>query len=107
MCGRGELGSWFHELGHVFRERPSPGPEAGRKRSGAAGEEVAKSVALEAEGDPVLAVEVAAIGAFLLKAFTEVISRMGGDSRYESSKRKLIENCGGCMDSRGSQKEDG
>ena len=106
MCGRGELGSWFHELGLGFRERPSPGPEAGRKRSGAAGEEVAKPLALEAEPDPVSAVEVAAIGAFLLKAFTEVISRMG-DSRYESSKRKLIENCGGCTNSRGSQKEDG
>ena len=62
MCGRGELRRWFHELGLGFRERSSPGPEAGRERSGAAGEEVAKSVALKVEGDPVLAVEVAAMG---------------------------------------------
>ena len=69
MCARGELGRWFHELGRWFhelglgfRERPSPGPEAGRERSGAAGEEVAKSVALEVEGYPVLTMEVAAMG---------------------------------------------
>ena len=62
MCGRGELGRWFHELGLGFRERPSPGPGTGRNSSGAAGEEVAKSVAPEAERDPVLAVEVAAMG---------------------------------------------
>ena len=44
---------------------------------------------LEAEGDPGLAVEVAAMGLFLLKAFSEIISRLGGGRRCESGERKL------------------
>ena len=42
VCGRGKLGRWFRELGLGFREQPSPGPEAGRRRTGAAGEAVAE-----------------------------------------------------------------
>ena len=44
---------------------------------------------LEAEGNPGLAVEVAAIGIFLLKAFIEITSRLGGARRCESGERKL------------------
>ena len=42
ICGRDELGRWFRELGLGFRERLSPGPEAGQKRSGAADGAVAE-----------------------------------------------------------------
>ena len=96
MCGRGELrlefrelGLGFRELGLGFRERPSPGSKAGRKRSGAAGEAVAESVSFEVENDRGLAMGVAAMGVFLLKAFIDFISRLGGARRCESGGTKL------------------
>ena len=46
-------------------------------------------MALEAERDRGLAVEVAAMGVFLLKVFIEVTSRLGGARRFESGERKL------------------
>ena len=89
MYERGELGRWFRELGLGFQERPNPGSDAERNRNGAAGEAVAEAMALEAEGDPGLAMEVAAMGVLLLTAFIEVISRLGWARRCESGERKL------------------
>ena len=84
MYKRGELRRWFRELGLGLRERPNPGSDAERKKNGAVGEAVAEAVALKAEGDPGLAVEVTAIGVLLLKVFIEVISRLGGTRRCEN-----------------------
>ena len=46
---------------------------------------------LKAEGDAGLAVEGAAMGVFFLKAFIEIISRLGGARRCERGERKLRE----------------
>ena len=89
MYERGELGRRFQELRLGFQGRTNPGSEAERKINGAAGEAVVESVASEAEGDPGLAVEIAAMGFFLLKAFIEVISRLVGARRCENGQRKL------------------
>ena len=66
-------------FGHGSRERPSPRPDAARKRSGATGEAVAESVAFGAEGYPASTVEVAAAGVFLIGAvkFVEVWRNWG------------------------------
>ena len=89
MYKKGELRRWFRELRLGFQERPNPGSDAERKINGAAGEAVAEAVALEAEGDPGLAVEVAARGVLLLTAFIEVLSRLGGARRCKIVERKL------------------
>ena len=89
MYKRGELGRWFREHRLGFQQRLDPGSDAERKLNGAAREAVAEAVALKAEGDPGLAMEVTALGVLLLKAFIEVISRLGGARRWESGERKL------------------
>ena len=89
MYERCELGRWFRKLRLGFPEWPNPGTDAERERNGAACKAVAEAVVLEAEGDPGLAVEVAAMGILLLTAFIEVISRLVGARRCESGERKL------------------
>ena len=64
------------ELGRWSLERPSPGPAAARRRREAVGEAFAESVALYAESDPLLAVEVTTMGVFLLMPVVEVILRL-------------------------------
>ena len=68
MCGGGAVRvEETGELGRWSRERPSPGPVAVRRRSGAEGVTFADSVPTVAEGDVGGAAEAATAG-FLLKS---------------------------------------